>query len=59
MFIPFEIEQGTIWINKEWAASVTLKAFIEHEKHHGIPDEKMKEIWSLCKQEEKPSEKSE
>jgi len=59
MFIPFEADRGTVWFNKEWVASVTLKEFIAHEKHHGIPDDKMKEIWNLCKQEEKPSEKSE
>jgi hypothetical protein len=33
-----------VTFNADWAASKTFEYFRDHEKHHGIPDEKMKEI---------------
>jgi hypothetical protein len=49
-FLKFE----GVAFNKEWAASKTLEQFIAHEKHHGLSDEKMKEIHDLCKLKEAP-----
>ena len=52
-FIKFE----GILFNKEWVASKTLKEVIEHEKHHGLSDEQMKELYGLCKGKQKKEEK--
>lgn len=59
-FITYE----GIAFNKEWVASKTLKAFSEHEAHHGLSAEQLKEVHEMCggksskKKEEKPADKS-
>jgi hypothetical protein len=45
MMIMFE---GKVAFNVEWVASKTLKAFCDHEKHHGLSKEQMKEIYDVC-----------
>lgn len=45
--MPF-INYDGILFNKEWVASKTFKEFSEHEKHHGLSVEKMKEVYALC-----------
>lgn len=43
--------------NSSWVISQTLEQFIEHEKHHGLSDKKMKEIYDFCKKKGKSAEK--
>ena len=45
---------GFARFNAEWVASVTLAQFIEHEKHHGLTAEQMKEIHETAKKVMKP-----
>jgi hypothetical protein len=51
-----------IGFNKELAAAKSLKDFIEHERHHGLSDDQLKEVHKLCggkskgKKEEKTDE---
>lgn len=35
--------------NEEWVKAHSFKEFAEHEKHHGLSAEKMREIYDLCK----------
>lgn len=42
-------------VNTAWAASITVEDFIAHESHHGISEERLREIHKVCVQREKPS----
>lgn len=44
-FVTFE----GIAFNADWVLTKTLDQFIEHEKHHGLSKEKMKEIYDAIK----------
>lgn len=33
--------------NEDWVKTKTLPDFIAHEKHHGLSDEQMKEVFEL------------
>lgn len=48
--------QGTYGFNKEWAASKSFKEFAEHEAHHNLSKEQLKEVHELCKVPEKKEE---
>lgn len=48
MFIFFE----GINFNVEWVKGKTFKQFCEHEKHHGLSKEKMKEFYDCCKKKD-------
>ncbi len=46
-----------ITFDAEWAASKTLEEFKEHEKHHGLTADQLKEAHGLCKKLVEPEEK--
>jgi hypothetical protein len=33
--------------NGEWASTITVEAFIEHEKHHGLSEKELRDIHAL------------
>lgn len=35
--------------NAGWAATKSVKEFVEHEKHHGLSKEQLTEAHNLCK----------
>lgn len=37
-----------LYINDEWAASLTEAQFLKHEKHT-LPEAKLKEVYDICK----------
>lgn len=41
--------EGRIIFNDKWVASQSFEAFAEHEKHHGLSKEQLKEIYDICK----------
>jgi hypothetical protein len=43
-----------ISFNATWAATKTEKEFIEHEAHHGLSKDQLKEAHKLCKEAVKP-----
>lgn len=43
--------EGKINFNSEWVASQTLEEFQEHEKHHGLSKDQLKEVHNACKKE--------
>lgn len=51
-----------ISFNAQWASSLTEDAFVEHEKHHGMPEEQLREAHKLIMKSygdnKKSSEKS-
>jgi Spy/CpxP family protein refolding chaperone len=42
-----------IAFNSAWASGKTLQEFMEHEKHHNLTEEQMKQVHALCKAEMK------
>lgn len=50
------VRYGHVTFNAAWVASKSFKEFCDHEKHHGFPQEKMKEIYDACKAVVKPEE---
>lgn len=53
-----------IWFNDESAKKKSQAEFVEHEKHHDLTEDQLKEAWSLMngkkkvvnKQEQKPEQ---
>jgi hypothetical protein len=46
-----------VGFSKEWVAGKTFTEFCEHEKHHGLTKQQLKEVYNLCAQKinkEKP-----
>jgi hypothetical protein len=43
--MPKFVKLEGVAFNTGWMKTKTLKEFIDHEKHHGIPPEKMKEFY--------------
>ena len=43
-----------ITFNADWAAGKSEKEFIEHEKHHGLSTDQLKDAYKLCKEAVKP-----
>jgi hypothetical protein len=41
-----------------WVASKTLEEFLEHEKHHGLDEKKLKEIHKACVDKHKPKKEA-
>lgn len=55
--MPKFISYQGIGFNQESAASKTFAEFSKHEKHHGLSDEQLKEIWDVAKgKKEMPAE---
>lgn len=55
MNIPYLSGDIKVNFNAKWVVSKTEKHFIEHEGHHGLTPEQLKEVYQLCKAAVKPS----
>jgi hypothetical protein len=41
--------QDKYFPNADWAATLTQAAFVKHEKHSGLSEDQLKEVYQLCK----------
>jgi hypothetical protein len=41
------VKYNHIDFNGEWASTKTVEAFIDHEKHHGLTEQELREIHAL------------
>lgn len=55
--MPTWVKYEGVAFNKEWVASKTFKQFCDHEKHHGLSEDQMREVYNICKA--KPVKKEE
>lgn len=57
-FLKFDFGDKQISFNAEVNAKKTFKDFCEHEKHHGLTPEQLKEVHDACKAGKKPEPKN-